>query len=165
MEEQKKPFSQELYDKYDSKAKIELSIFIEQQGYVMTSSPFVESYSNYDIEAVSTTGEAYNYHLFEVEVKSFWKKRGEWQDMSRYIRVPHRKAILQATDHVMFNYDYTTLALTKMDDIRKCPIAEAPNKYVKEGELFFHIPPNLPTYYTKEENLWLQVRKLVHILS
>ena len=134
----KKPFDRTLYKLADSKAKTVMSSWLIQQGHEITDTK--ENY-NCDLASVKD-GKQYN---SEVEIKYSWK--GIWPSTWDEIRIPFRKSRLLSIDNLTFYVLRSDCqqAWAINSDILKtvATVKEVRNKFVQEGEEFFHIPVEL----------------------
>ena len=132
----RKPFEQDLYDRFDNPAKAALVILLERDGHTipnLTEDYYADIVSNKD----GVT------HYSEAEVKRGWD--GDWPEDWAEIRIPERKTRLLKK----YNYNVTFYVFNK--DINMCwrikgsqmtedTLREAKGRFIRKGEQFFHIP-------------------------
>lgn len=135
----RKPFSRALYNAYDAPARDKLVSYLTTKGHVIVSNS-----EDYGVDVVSQK-HGYTY-LNEAEVKTGWD--GDWPTHWTEIRIPQRKQRLLDKHHGdknVLNFYVFSRDLTQAWRIRdtlltqEC-LAEAKGRYIKPGELFFHIP-------------------------
>ena len=132
----RKPFEQDLYDRFDNPAKAALVILLERQGHTIPKLT-----EDYYADIVSTKDGVTHYS--EAEVKRGWTS--DWPANWAEIRIPERKSRLlkkynyNVTFYV-FNSDLTTCWCIKGSQMTKDILREAQGRYIREGEQFFHIP-------------------------
>lgn len=140
----RKSFSRALYQAYDQKAKDALVAYLTSKNHVV-----INQEENYFVDVVS---QKHGYTYFnEAEVKVAWK--GDWPVHWKEIRIPQRKQRLldkyEGDDGVLnfyvFREDLKQAWRIKDTLLTQESLAEAKGRYIKPGELFFHIP------YTKAE--------------
>ena len=140
----KRPFSKALYDAYDGKAKDRLAAYLESVGHTIVSTK-----EDYNVDVVSQKGD-YTY-FNEAEVKTGWK--GDWNTNWAEIRLPERKGRLVklykqqngVLNFYIFRADMKQAWRIKDNLLTQDGLKEAKGRYIRPGELFFHIP------YTKAE--------------
>ena len=123
----RKQFSPALYAAYDKKAK-----------------DIVNTEENYFVDVVSQK-DGYTY-FNEAEVKVAWKE--DWPTHWAEIRIPERKQRLldkyEGTNGVLnfyvFREDMKQVWRIKDTLLTKESLGEAKGRYIRKGELFFHIP-------------------------
>ena len=136
---QKRKFSKTLYDEYDEKAKTTLMSHLEARGHTIS-----QSKEDYNVDIVSEK-EGYTY-FNEAEVKVSWKE--DWPTHWSEIRIPERKQRLldkyEGTNGVLnfyvFREDMKQVWRIKDTLLTKESLGEAKGRYIRKGELFFHIP-------------------------
>jgi hypothetical protein len=140
----RKNFNRALYDAYDKKAKDALVKHLKDKDHVI-----VNTEENYYVDVVSQKhGLTF---LNEAEVKVAWD--GDWPVHWKEIRIPERKQRLldkyEGDDGVLnfyvFRKDLKQAWRIKDTLLTKESLGEAKGRYIRPGELFFHIP------YTKAE--------------
>ena len=140
----RKGFSKALYEAYDGPARDTLVSYLEGKGHVI-----VNNEENYNVDVVSQKN-GYTY-FNEAEVKTAWK--ADWPTEWKEIRIPERKQRLldkyEGDDGVLnfyvFRKDLKKAWRIKDTLLTKESLKEAKGRYIRPGELFFHIP------YTKAE--------------
>lgn len=138
----RKNFSRALYEAYDGPARAALVLFLEGKGHTI-----VNNEENYSVDVVSQ----YKGHTYfnEAEVKTGWKS--DWPTDWKEIRIPERKQRLLDKDvdgflnFYVFRADLRQVWRIKDTLLTQDSLREAKGRYIKKGELFFHIP------YTKAE--------------
>ena len=132
----RKPFEQDLYDRFDNPAKAALVILLERQGHTIPN--LTEDYYA-DIVSIKDGVT----HYSEAEVKRGWTSA--WPANWAEIRIPERKSRLlkkynyNVTFYV-FNNDLTACWCIKGSQMTKDILREAQGRYIREGEQFFHVP-------------------------
>ena len=136
----KRPFSKALYEAYDSPARNALSSYLKGKGHTIISNK-----EDYSFDVVSQKDD-FTY-LNEVEVKTAWK--GDWPDHWTEIRIPGRKQRLldkhtkeanNVINFYVFRPDFKQAWRIKDTLLTKESLGEASGRYIRPGELFFHIP-------------------------
>lgn len=144
----RKPFSRALYNAYDGPARDKLVGYLTGAGHSI-----VANAEDYGVDVVSSKGDFI--YLNEAEVKTGWE--GKWPSHWTDIRIPERKQRLLdkyvghngVLNFYIFSRDLTQAWRIKDTLLTKECLGEAKGRYIKEGELFFHIP------YTKAELIQL----------
>ena len=127
----RKPFEQDLHDKYDAPAKEAVANYLVKLGYEVLPNP-----DKYGVDLLVMKGEK-EIGVIEVEVR-------QWSPTCPFptIHVPERKT-------KFFNGNSLFFALTKnmenaywieSKEILKHPLKEVRNVKVTAGELFFDVP-------------------------
>ena len=140
----RKPFDKALYDVADTKAKKHMVGWLKEQGYTN-----IATNETYYFDIICTVDDLPRL-LYEVEIKYSWK--GDWPDSWREIRIPERKRRLLDKWKEESPDDVLTFVVFR-DDCKKawhidgatlleCEVKEAPNRNIRKGEKFFHIPTN-----------------------
>ena len=135
----KRPFSKALYDAYDQPARDTLAAYLEGKGHTVVSNK-----EDYNVDLVTQKGDFTYFN--EVEVKTAWK--GDWPSHWAEIRIPERKQRLldkyEGTNGVLnfyvFREDMKQVWRIKDTLLTKESLGEAKGRYIRKGELFFHIP-------------------------
>jgi hypothetical protein len=132
----RKPFERHLYDRFDNPAKAALVSLLEDQGH---SIPNLKENYYADVESIKDGITQYS----EAEVKQAWET--EWPTDWHEIRIPERKIRLLKK----YNYNVTFYVFNKFIDrcwkitgkqLKECEIKEAKGRYIRKGEMFFHVP-------------------------
>lgn len=140
----RKQFNRALYEAYDEPARSALVSYLEGKGHVI-----VNNEENYNVDVVS---QKHGYTYFnEAEVKVAWKE--DWPTHWEEIRIPERKQRLldkHDNENGVLNFYVFRADLKQAWRIRDTfltpdSLKEAKGRYIRKGELFFHIP------YTKAE--------------
>ena len=135
----RKAFNRALYEAYDSQAKDALTEYLTKKGHVL-----VNTEENYNVDVVS---QKHGYTYFnEAEVKVAWD--GDWPTHWREIRIPERKQRLldkyQGENGVLnfyvFRKDLKQAWRIRDFLLTQESLGEAKGRYIRPGELFFHIP-------------------------
>lgn len=135
----RKAFNRALYEAYDKKAKDALVSHLQSKDHVI-----VNTEENYFVDVVSQKhGLTF---LNEAEVKVAWS--GDWPVHWKEIRIPERKQRLldkyEGDDGVLnfyvFREDLKQAWRIKDTLLTKESLGEAKGRYIRPGELFFHIP-------------------------
>ena len=133
----KKQFSRALYEAYDAPARTALVVFLESKGHTIVSNE-----ENYSVDVVSQKGG--HTYFNEAEVKTAWK--GDWPVDWTEIRIPQRKQRLLDKNvdgflnFYVFRSDYKQAWRIKDTLLTKESLREAKGRYIRKGELFFHVP-------------------------
>ena len=138
----RKPFDKALYDVADTKAKKHMVGWLKEQGYTN-----IATNETYYFDIICTVDDLPRL-LYEVEIKYSWK--GDWPDSWKEIRIPERKRRLLDKWKEESPDDVLTFVVFR-DDCKKawhidgatlleCEVKEAPNRNIRKGEKFFHIP-------------------------
>lgn len=144
----RKKFSRALYEAYDEPAKNALVSLLKKKGHTI-----VNTEENYYVDVVSQKGD-YTY-FNEAEVKVAWD--GDWPTHWSEIRIPERKQRLLdkhgpengVLNFYVFRKDMKKAWRIKDTLLTKESLGTAKGRYIRKGELFFHIP------YTKAEMVTL----------
>ena len=138
----RKSFNRALYEAYDGPARTALVLYLESKGHTI-----VNNEENYSVDVVSQYKG--NTYFNEAEVKTGWKS--DWPTDWKEIRIPERKQRL-LDKHVdgflnfyVFRADLRQVWRIKDTLLTQESLSEAKGRYIRKGELFFHIP------YTKAE--------------
>ena len=132
----RKPFERHLYDRFDNPAKAALVSLLEDQGH---SIPNLKENYYADVESVKDGIT----HYSEAEIKQAWEI--DWPTDWAEIRIPERKTRLLKK----YNYNVTFYVFNKLIDrcwkitgqqLKQCEIKEAKGRYIRKGEMFFHVP-------------------------
>ena len=135
----RKQFNRALYEAYDTKAKDALIAYLLKKDHVL-----VNTEENYHVDVIS---QKHGYTYFnEAEVKVAWD--GDWPEHWKEIRIPERKQRLldkyQGENGVLnfyvFRKDLKEAWRIRDYLLTKESLAEAKGRYIRKGELFFHIP-------------------------
>tara|TARA_R110000737_G_C14583111_1_gene486082 strand:- start:47 stop:493 length:447 start_codon:yes stop_codon:yes gene_type:complete len=132
-------FSRALYEAYDNQAKDALVSYLEKKDHVI-----VNTEENYSVDIIS---QKHGYTYFnEAEVKVAWG--GDWPSHWKEIRIPERKQRLLSKyqgekgvlNFYVFRKDLKQVWRIKDTSLTRESLGEAKGRYIKPGELFFHIP-------------------------
>ena len=135
----RKQFNRALYEAYDTKAKDALIAYLLKKGHVL-----VNTEENYHVDVIS---QKHGFTYFnEAEVKVAWE--GDWPEHWKEIRIPERKQRLldkyQGENGVLnfyvFRKDLKEAWRIRDYLLTKDSLKEAKGRYIRKGELFFHIP-------------------------
>ncbi len=138
----RKNFSRALYEAYDGPARTALVVYLESKGHTI-----VNNEENYSVDVVSQYKG--NTYFNEAEVKTGWKS--DWPTDWKEIRIPERKQRLLDKqvdgflNFYVFRADLRQVWRIKDTLLTQESLGEAKGRYIRKGELFFHIP------YTKAE--------------
>ena len=140
----KKPFSKTTYDIADTTAKKHMIGWLEHTQPQCTVNSKETTYFDLTVK----TDDGVDAQLYEVEIKYAWKD--EWPETWDELRIPHRKKRLLdkwkedyrhcLLTFIVFNHDCSKAWHIDGDTVLESEVKEASNRYVKKGELFFHIP-------------------------
>ena len=140
----KKPFSKTTYDIADTTAKKHMNGWLEHTQPQCTVNSKETTYFDLTVK----TDDGGDAQLYEVEIKYAWKE--EWPDTWDELRIPHRKKRLLdkwkedyrhcLLTFIVFNHDCSKAWHIDGDTVLESEVKEASNRYVRKGELFFHIP-------------------------
>jgi len=135
----RKQFNRALYEAYDTKAKDALIAYLLRKDHVL-----VNTEENYHVDVIS---QKHGFTYFnEAEVKVAWD--GDWPEHWKEIRIPERKQRLldkyQGENGVLnfyvFRKDLKEAWRIRDYLLTRESLAEAKGRYIRKGELFFHIP-------------------------
>ena len=138
-------FQPQSYKENDSKAKIVITNYLENNGHTILDTE--EDYS-FDIKSEKNGGMYYS----EVEMKNQWT--GEWNTTWEEIRIPYRKHKLinklHALDTTQEGRRYLDFYVIRRDAkaawkigselLENCEVKEAWGGRILKGEQFFHVP-------------------------
>jgi|TARA_R110002074_G_scaffold384565_1_gene565290 hypothetical protein len=133
----RKPFSRNLYGKYDGVAKDKLIAHLVKGGHEV-----VDSTESYDADIV--TQKDNTTYFSEAEVKTAWK--GEWPTNWLEIRIPERKKRLldkhAGTDlkFYIFSGDMSKAWCIDSKQLTEDKLKEATGRNIYNGEQFYHVP-------------------------
>jgi hypothetical protein len=135
----RKSFNRALYEAYDQKAKEALVKHLVSKQHVI-----VNTEENYYVDVVSQKHGCTYFN--EAEVKVAWE--ADWPTHWTEIRIPERKQRLlnkyEGDDGVLnfyvFRKDLKQAWRIKDTLLTKESLKEAKGRYIRKGELFFHIP-------------------------
>ena len=137
MTQVRKQFSKALYEAYDGPARTALVLFLESKGHTI-----VNNEENFSVDVVSQKdGHTY---FNEAEVKTGWKS--DWPVDWKEIRIPERKQRLLDKqvdgflNFYVFRSDLKQAWRIKDTLLTQDSLREAKGRYIKKGELFFHVP-------------------------
>ena len=137
MTQVRKKFSKALYEAYDGPARTALVVYLESKGHTI-----VNNEENFSVDVVSQKdGHTY---FNEAEVKTGWKS--DWPVDWKEIRIPERKQRLLDKqvdgflNFYVFRSDLKQAWRIKDTLLTQDSLREAKGRYIKKGELFFHIP-------------------------
>lgn len=136
MQPVRKPFEAHLYNKFDNPAKQKLIDILLSEGHSL-----VKVKENYYADVETELDGIIHYS--EAEVKTGWKE--EWPDTWYEIRIPERKSRLLAKyglniNFYVFSNDLSQCWRIKGSQMTEDTLREAKGRYIRAGELFFHIP-------------------------
>jgi hypothetical protein len=135
----KHKFNRVWYEAYDSQAKDALVSYLTKENHVL-----VNTEENYNVDIIS---QKHGYTYFnEAEVKVAWN--GDWPEHWKEIRIPERKQRLLnkyqgekgVLNFYVFRKDLKQVWRIKDTLLTRESLGEAKGRYIKPGELFFHIP-------------------------
>lgn len=132
----RKPFEKHLYDRFDNPAKAALVSILENEGHDI---PNLKENYYADVESIKdgTT------HYSEAEVKQGWDE--DWPEHWTEIRIPERKTrLLKKYDYnvtfYVFNKHIDRCWRITGEQLKTCELKEAKGRYIRKGEMFFHVP-------------------------
>jgi|TARA_R110000796_G_scaffold24123_3_gene68908 hypothetical protein len=132
----RKPFSRNLYAKYDAAAKKKLIEHLSKDGHTL-----VDAEESFDADLVTRKdGEK---HFSEAEVKTAWK--GDWPTNWAEIRIPERKKKLLSkhTNNLkfyIFSGDMSKAWCIDSSLLTDDKLKEANGRNIYSGEQFYHVP-------------------------
>jgi hypothetical protein len=154
MEEETKPFSEKLKNKYDLPAKLVAEDFMNEIGFDTKGilNEQKEQFEKYDTEYdfLGTTVTA------EAEYKEGWTDRGHWQYNFPTIDVSYRKRYSEAHVFVMCNFHKDTIAVAWMKDVITSDTYCKKTKHTT-WERFFKCNPKIFTIYLKKNGRWKKI--------
>ena len=133
----RKPFSRNLYGKYDGVAKKTLIEYLTKAGHEL-----VDSTESYDADLVTKKED--KQYFSEAEVKTAWK--GDWPTHWQEIRIPERKKrLLEKHSNVnlkfyIFSNDLSKAWCIDSELLTEDKLKEATGRNIYQGEQFYHIP-------------------------
>ena len=135
----RKSFNRALYEAYDEPAKDALVSLLKSKGHTI-----VNTEEDYFVDVVSQK-DGYTY-FNEAEVKVAWD--GDWPTHWSEIRIPERKQRLLdkhgsengVLNFYVFRKDMRKAWRIKDTLLTKESLGTAKGRYIRKGELFFHIP-------------------------
>jgi len=140
----KKPFDKNLYDVADTTAKNCMIKWLEHTQPKCS----VNSEETTYFDLIVKTDDGGDSQFYEVEIKYAWKD--EWPETWTELRIPFRKKRLlekwkkdfknYLLTFIVFNHDCSKAWHVDGNTVLESEVKEAPNKNIKKGELFFHIP-------------------------
>ena len=139
MKRTNRPFSKSLYEAYDQKAKEKLVSYLQGKGHLIMNDK-----EDYNVDVVSKKNDFTYFN--EAEVKVAWD--GDWPTHWHEIRIPARKRRLvekYKDENGVLNFYVFRKDLKQAWRIRDFlltqeSLGEAKGRYIRPGELFFHIP-------------------------
>jgi len=141
----RKPFSQELYDKFDGPMKKALSEYLIKNGHSIVSDK-----EDYGVDIISEKDGKLFYSEGEVNINWYSTK---WPGRNKDIRIPERKIKLLEThdniDFYIFNKNLDSFCRINSIFLTKESIRTVESRNITMGEQFFHIP------YEKAEFLYI----------
>lgn len=133
----RKPFEQDLHDKYDAPAKELVAAYVERRcGVTVESNP-----DQYGVDLLVTKGGKL-IGTIEVEVR-------QWHPCPYpTIHVPERKRKFFSENSLFFalTKEMTHAYWIQMKDIDQYPVREISNYKIPRGELFFDVPTDQFVY-------------------
>ena len=130
----RKPFSQELYDKHDKKAREKVyEIFNSSKTLILK-----EPEDRYAVDLDVYKGDK-KLGSLELEVKNNWdSKEFKFKDVQA---LPRKSKYSHKTIWVLFNRDYSQHMIARMREVVKCPTRQITNKFSKgQLETFYIVP-------------------------
>ena len=133
----RKSFNRALYEAYDGPARTALVLYLESKGHTI-----VNNEENYSVDVVSQYKG--NTYFNEAEVKTGWKS--DWPTDWKEIRIPERKQRLLDKNvngflnFYVFRADLRQVWRIKDTLLTQESLGEAKGRYIRKGELFFHVP-------------------------
>jgi len=132
----RKPFSSNLYSKYDDVAKRALISHLVKEGHEL-----LDSTESYDADLITQKGNVTYYS--EAEVKTAWN--GDWPSHWAEIRIPERKKRLLGKHHsnlkfYIFSGDLSKAWCIDSSLLTEDKLKEARGRNITNGEQFYHVP-------------------------
>ena len=132
----RKPFEKHLYDRFDNPAKSALVSILEDEGHAI---PNLKENYYADVESIKDDVT----HYSEAEVKQGWD--ADWPEHWTEIRIPERKTrLLKKYDYnvtfYVFNKHIDRCWRITGEQLKTCELKEAKGRYIRKGEMFFHVP-------------------------
>ena len=132
----RKPFEKHLYDRFDNPAKSALVSILENEGHDI---PNLKENYYADVESIKDDVT----HYSEAEVKQGWDE--DWPEHWTEIRIPERKTrLLKKYDYnvtfYVFNKHIDRCWRITGEQLKTCELKEAKGRYIRKGEMFFHVP-------------------------
>jgi hypothetical protein len=135
----KKPFSRELYEENDQRAKDAVSTHLQMKGWSVCDSEHCEI----DLHARDFKGNPDRSVFHEVEIKGAWT--GAWPIHWTTVHIPERKddLIKYARGNDLYFWvlspDLSKAWVVSDKVFRESPSKMKPNKFVKSGEFFRYV--------------------------
>lgn len=139
-----KPFSRNLYNRYNELGIKTAQNFLGQMGYVTVND--VEAYSSHDF-IVEKNGKLYK---VEAEVTARWT---ETQFPYTHMSVPYRKKASNADFYVRVNASGSALFFCPMRQVHAAPVITK-NTCLTMNETFFNVPVSSLTLYSLDGEDW-----------
>lgn len=142
-----KPFSKELYEKYDALGKQMVKSFMIQNGYTFVNDE--EAYKSHDI-VFSKNGDEIR---VEVQVCTSWNTlKFPYPTMNMPIRKKHNTCDLFVT----VSKSGSSLIIIPMETMLNSPIITKNTCYTN-GEKFFNAPQSLARQYFYNDGIWCNI--------
>ena len=136
-----KPFSKELFGRYDLAARTVMRLWLEDRNYIVKDNPDI-----YGVDLIAITLEG-DVTWVEVEVKDSWVDEFKFKTL----HLPFRKLKFATKDtvFVIFRRDLNYAFMFKGDVLADCEIVKKKTKFTKGDDEFFEIPlSRVHLYYT-----------------
>ena len=134
----RKPFSQQLHEENDPKARQAVIQFVTQQGLSAKENPNIYGI-DLSISGIAASGYVYDDMPVEVERRECWKNNSF---PFPTVHIPARKKKFFKTNilYAIVNKTYNKFMFCCSDHIINHELREVSNKYIAEGEYFYDVP-------------------------
>jgi len=146
-----KPFSKELFGRYDLAARTVMRIWLEERGYSVKDNP-----DKYGVDLIAIKNGEVTW--VEVEVKESWKDEFQFETL----HLPFRKIKFATKDSVfvIFRSDFNYAFMFKGDVLEDCEVVKKKTKFTKGEDEFFEIPlSKVHKYYTNNNMTEAELEK------
>ena len=136
----RKTFSRDLHSRHDNPARAQAKSYWSQQGYVVVDNP---NEKGVDLLLVDPdTNDVVGY--VEVEVKNNWNNKTFQYGT---LQLPERKGKYieqygNKINYMVYSKDLTQAFIIGSLVLKRSPLVEVSNKYVRKGEYFYQVPVN-----------------------
>ena len=146
-----KPFSKELFGRYDLAARIVMRLWLEDRGYSVKDNP-----DKYGVDLIAIKEGQVTW--VEVEVKDAWADEFKFKTL----HLPFRKLKFATKDtvFVIFRRDFNYAFMFKGDVLADCEVVKKKTKFTKGDDEFFEIPlSKVHKYYTNNNMTEAELEK------
>jgi len=134
----RKSFSKELHAKHDEKARSQAKTYWKAQGYHVVDNPNTKGVDLILINPDTEEIEGY----VEVEVKNNWNAKAFQYGT---LQLPERKGKYidqygNRIRYMVYSKDLTQAFIISSLVLKRSPLVEVSNKFVRKGEYFYQVP-------------------------